>query len=63
MVEEEDVIEFLESQGGKASIEDVSNGLGIPKYGSNSAFMLLQKLKEKKKRKLKRRRRKKENRK
>ena len=47
MVEEEDVIEFLESQGGKASIEDVSNGLGIPKYGSNSAFMLLQKLKEK----------------
>ena len=25
----------------------VSNGLGIPRYGSNSAFMLLQKLKEK----------------
>ncbi|RLG91196.1 MAG: hypothetical protein DRO36_04745 [Candidatus Hecatellales archaeon] len=42
----DDIAEFFESQGGDASLEDVSNGLGIPKYGSDSAFMLLQRLKE-----------------
>jgi KaiC/GvpD/RAD55 family RecA-like ATPase len=47
MVEENDVIEFLKVHDGKASLDDVAEGLGIPKYGPNSAYALLQSLKTK----------------
>lgn len=45
MVEEADIVEFLKAHGGKASLNDVTEGLGIPKYGPNSAYALLQSLK------------------
>jgi len=47
MVEESDVIDFLKDRGGQASLSDVALGLGIPKYGPNSAYALLQSLKSK----------------
>ncbi|MGB9756572.1 MAG: helix-turn-helix domain-containing protein, partial [Candidatus Bathyarchaeales archaeon] len=47
MVEENDIIEFLKVHDGKASLNDVATGLGIPKYGPNSAYALLQSLKNK----------------
>ena len=47
MVEETDVVEFLRTRDGKASLNDVAEGLGIPKYGPNSAYALLQSLKTK----------------
>jgi KaiC/GvpD/RAD55 family RecA-like ATPase len=47
MVEEKDVTEFLKAHDGKASLNDVADGLGIPKYGPNSAYALLQSLKAK----------------
>ncbi|MGQ9624306.1 MAG: RAD55 family ATPase [Candidatus Bathycorpusculaceae bacterium] len=47
MVEEKDVTEFLKTRDGKASLNDVAEGLGIPKYGPNSAYALLQSLKAK----------------
>jgi len=47
MVEEADVVEFLKSHDGKASLNDVTEGLGIPKYGPNSAYALLQSLRTK----------------
>jgi KaiC/GvpD/RAD55 family RecA-like ATPase len=47
MVEENDVIEFLKVHDGKASLNDIAEGLGIPKYGPNSAYALLQSLKTK----------------
>ncbi|MDI6691180.1 MAG: ATPase domain-containing protein [Candidatus Bathyarchaeota archaeon] len=47
MVEENDVIEFLKVHEGKASLNDVAVGLSIPKYGPNSAYALLQSLKNK----------------
>jgi KaiC/GvpD/RAD55 family RecA-like ATPase len=47
MVEETDVIEFLGAHDGKASLNDVADGLSIPKYGPNSAYALLQSLKTK----------------
>ena len=47
MVEEADIIEFLRVHDGKASLNDVAEGLGIPKYGPNSAYALLQSLKTK----------------
>ncbi|MEM3608820.1 MAG: ATPase domain-containing protein [Candidatus Bathyarchaeia archaeon] len=47
MVDEKDLIEFLKAHEGKASLNDVAEGLGIPKYGPNSAYALLQSLKAK----------------
>jgi KaiC/GvpD/RAD55 family RecA-like ATPase len=47
MVEETDIVEFLRTHDGKASLNDVADGLGIPKYGPNSAYALLQSLKTK----------------
>jgi KaiC/GvpD/RAD55 family RecA-like ATPase len=47
MVEENDIIEFLKVHEGKASLNDIAEGLGIPKYGPNSAYALLQSLKNK----------------
>jgi KaiC/GvpD/RAD55 family RecA-like ATPase len=47
MVEEADIVEFLRVHDGKASLNDVAEGLGIPKYGPNSAYALLQSLRTK----------------
>jgi KaiC/GvpD/RAD55 family RecA-like ATPase len=47
MVEEADIVEFLRVHDGKASLNDIAEGLGIPKYGPNSAYALLQSLKTK----------------
>ncbi|NWF86398.1 hypothetical protein HXY32_01055 [Candidatus Bathyarchaeota archaeon] len=47
MVEEKDIVEFLKSHDGKASLNDVAEGLGIVKYGPNSAYAFLQSLKNK----------------
>jgi KaiC/GvpD/RAD55 family RecA-like ATPase len=47
MVEEADIVEFLRVHDSKASLNDVAEGLGIPKYGPNSAYALLQSLKTK----------------
>jgi len=47
MVEETDIIEFLKGHDGKASLNDIADGLGIPKYGPDSAYALLQTLKTK----------------
>jgi len=43
-VEESDVIGFLRDHQGQASLNDISKGLGVPKYGPNSAYALLQSL-------------------
>jgi KaiC/GvpD/RAD55 family RecA-like ATPase len=45
MVEEKNIVEFLKAHGGKASLNDIAEGLNIPKYGPNSAYALLQSLK------------------
>jgi len=47
MVEETDIVEFLREHDGKASLNDIAEGLGIPKYGPKSAYALLQSLKTK----------------
>lgn len=47
MVEEKDIVEFLKTHEGKASLNEVAEGLDIPKYGPNSAYALLQSLKTK----------------
>jgi KaiC/GvpD/RAD55 family RecA-like ATPase len=47
MIEETDIVEFLRAHDGKASLNDVAEGLGIPKYGPNSAYAILQSLKTK----------------
>jgi len=47
MVGEVDIIEFLKAREGKASLNEIAEGLGIPKYGPNSAYALLQALKTK----------------
>jgi len=47
MTEEKNIAEFLEAHGGKASLNDIAESLGIPKYGPNSAYTLLQSLKSK----------------
>ncbi|MCD6431121.1 hypothetical protein J7L33_00240 [Candidatus Bathyarchaeota archaeon] len=47
MAEEKDIIEFLKAHQGKASLNEVAEGLGIPKYGPNSAYATLQSLKNK----------------
>lgn len=47
MVEEEDIIDFLREHGGKASLSEVAEDLGIRKYGPDSAYALSQSLKTK----------------
>jgi len=47
MVEEAGVVEFLRAHDGKASLNDIAEGLSIPKYGPNSAYAILQSLKTK----------------
>lgn len=47
MVKEKDVLEFLKTRDGKASLNEIAEGLGIPKYGPNSAYALSQSLKTK----------------
>ncbi|MEM3464710.1 MAG: ATPase domain-containing protein [Candidatus Bathyarchaeia archaeon] len=47
MVEENDIVEFLKAHGGQASLSEIAEGLGIPKYGPKSAYALLQSLKNK----------------
>jgi len=44
MVEENDVIKFLKQNKGQASLEQISEGLSVPKYGPKSAYALLQSL-------------------
>ncbi len=47
MPEENDVIEFLRDHNGQASLNEVSEGLSVPKYGPNSAYSVLQSLRSK----------------
>ncbi|UCE95627.1 MAG: hypothetical protein JSV51_07900 [Candidatus Bathyarchaeota archaeon] len=47
MVEEKDVLDFLKDQNGQASLDEISKGLSIAKYGPDSAYALLQALKAK----------------
>ena len=47
MVEEIDIIDFLKDHGGQATLSDIAVGLGIPKYGPNSTYAMLQSLKSK----------------
>jgi len=44
MVEESDIVGFLKDHQGQASLEEISEGLGVPKYGPKSAYALLQAL-------------------
>ena len=47
MAEESDVVGFLRKVGGKATLEEISNGLSLPKYGPRSAYSLLHSLRSK----------------
>jgi len=47
MVEENAIVEFLKTKEGGASLGEIAEGLSIPKYGPNSAYALLQSLKNK----------------
>jgi len=47
MVEESDIIGFLKDHDGQASLDEISEGLGVPKYGPDSAYALLQSLRSK----------------
>lgn len=47
MVEESDIVGFLKDHDGQASLDEISKGLGMPKYGPNSAYALLQSLRSK----------------
>ena len=47
MVEEGDIIGFLKDRNGQASLDEIAQGLGAPKYGPNSAYGLLQTLRNK----------------
>jgi len=44
MIEERDVIGFLKERQGQSTLDEISRGLGIPKYGPNSAYSLLNSL-------------------
>ncbi|MEM3088485.1 MAG: hypothetical protein QXP20_05175, partial [Candidatus Bathyarchaeia archaeon] len=46
MIQESDVIEFLKDRGGKATLTEVANAFDIPKYGPNSAWVILEKLRK-----------------
>jgi KaiC/GvpD/RAD55 family RecA-like ATPase len=45
MADERDVLDFLKDNDGQASLEEVSEGLGVAKYGPGSAYAALQALK------------------
>jgi len=47
MVEEGDVVGFLKEHQGQASLDEIAEGLGVPKYGPNSAYAILQALRNK----------------
>ncbi len=47
MAEESDLVGFLRERQGQATLDEISEGLGIPKYGPNSAYALLQLLRSK----------------
>jgi len=47
MVEESDLVGFLKDHDGEASLNEISEGLGVPKYGPNSSYALLQSLRSK----------------
>jgi len=47
MVEESDIVGFLKDHDGQASLDEISEGLGVPKYGPDSAYALLQSLRSK----------------
>ncbi|UCB61332.1 MAG: hypothetical protein JSW72_04590 [Candidatus Bathyarchaeota archaeon] len=47
MVEERDILNFLKDHDDEASLDEVSEGLGITKYGPDSAYAVLQSLKTK----------------
>lgn len=47
MAEEYDVIEFLKTHNAQASLDQISQGLNLPKYGPNSAYAILQTLRNK----------------
>ena len=47
MAEENDVIEFLKAHRGQATLDQISEGLNVPKYGPKSAYALLQSLRSK----------------
>lgn len=47
MVEEKEIVEFLKTRQGKASLMDIAESLNMPKYGPNSAYAILQSLKTK----------------
>ncbi len=47
MAQESDVIAFLKRAQGKATLEEISNGLSLPKYGPGSAYSLLHSLRSK----------------
>jgi len=47
MAEEGDVVGFLRERRGQATLDEVSEGLAIPKYGAGSAYALLQSLRSK----------------
>lgn len=47
MIEESDVVGFLKDRQGQATLDEVAEGIVIPKYGPNSAYSLLQSLRDK----------------
>jgi len=47
MVEEGDIVGFLKDHQGQATLDEIAQGLGVPKYGPNSAYGLLQTLRNK----------------
>ncbi len=47
MVEESDIVGFLKDRKGQASLDEISEALGVAKYGPNSAYALLQSLRTK----------------
>lgn len=47
MAEESDITELLGSLGGEGSLDEISEALGIPKYGPDSAYTLLRALRSK----------------
>ncbi|MGB9854054.1 MAG: ATPase domain-containing protein [Candidatus Bathyarchaeales archaeon] len=47
MVEEKEIVEFLKTHRGEASLNEIAEALGIPKYGPNSVYAFLQSLKNK----------------
>jgi len=47
VVEEGDIVGFLKDHQGQATLDEIAQGLGVQKYGPNSAYALLQTLRNK----------------